>query len=165
MPEKERLLWRLFDKIPFENQIALENLNADQVLNCLDYPSYFELTEQNLPSNKNGILQQLEAEKMIIKNQSGHWNIYNLGAILFAKDLALFPELRKLLELFNMLIVVVLKLCEKKKQCMGMLLAFFMRLILLIFYCRRVKLLHPMDTAKICHSIPQLLLGNCWKIC
>ncbi len=93
-PEKERQLWRLFDKTPFEPQIALNNLNADQVLNCLDYPAYFELTAQNLPSNKNGILQQLEAEKMIIKNQAGQWDIYNLGAILFAKDLAFFPELR-----------------------------------------------------------------------
>jgi predicted HTH transcriptional regulator len=93
-PEKERELWRLFDKIPFEHQIALQSLNADQVLNCLDYPAYFDLTAQNLPSNKNGILQQLEAEKMIRKNQAGRWDIYNLGAILFAKDLAFFPELR-----------------------------------------------------------------------
>jgi predicted HTH transcriptional regulator len=87
-------LWRLFDKTPFEHQIALNNLNADQVLNCLDYPAYFDLTAQNLPSNKNGILQQLAAEKMIRKNQAGQWDVYNLGAILFAKDLAFFPELR-----------------------------------------------------------------------
>jgi predicted HTH transcriptional regulator len=93
-PEKERKLWRLFDKTPFEHQIALQSLNADQVLNCLDYPAYFDLTAQNLPSHKNGILQQLAAEKMIIKNQAGLWDIYNLGAILFAKDLAFFPELR-----------------------------------------------------------------------
>ena len=93
-PEKERELWRLFDKTPFEDQIAQNNLNADQVLNCLDYPAYFDLTAQNLPSHKNGILQQLVAEKMIRKNQAGQWDIYNLGAILFAKDLAFFPELR-----------------------------------------------------------------------
>jgi len=93
-PEKERKLWRLFDKTPFEHQIALNNLNSDQVLTCLDYPAYFDLTAQNLPSNKNGILQQLQAEKMIRKNQAGQWDIYNLGAILFAKDLAFFPELR-----------------------------------------------------------------------
>jgi ATP-dependent DNA helicase RecG len=92
-PEKERELWRLFDKIPFEHQIALSNLNADQVLSYLDYPAYFELTAQNLPSHKNGILQQLEAEKMITKNQAGQWDIYNLGAILFAKDLAVFQAL------------------------------------------------------------------------
>ncbi|MCK5523783.1 MAG: putative DNA binding domain-containing protein [Thiomargarita sp.] len=93
-PEKERELWRLFDKTPFEHQIAINNLNADQVLNCLDYPAYFDLTAQNLPSHKNGILQQLVAEKMIRKNQAGQWDVYNLGAILFAKDLAFFPELR-----------------------------------------------------------------------
>ncbi len=87
-PEKERKLWRLFDKTPFEHQIALNNLNSDQILTCLDYPAYFDLTAQNLPSNKNGILQQLQAEKMIRKNQAGKWDIYNLGAILFAKDLA-----------------------------------------------------------------------------
>ena len=93
-PEKERELWRLFDKTPFEQHIALNNLNADQVLNYLDYPAYFDLTAQNLPSHKAGILQQLAAEKMISKNQAGQWKIENLGAILFAKDLAFFPELR-----------------------------------------------------------------------
>jgi len=93
-PEKERELWRLFDKTQFEFQFALQNVNADEVLSYLDYPAYFDLTSQNLPSNKNGILQQLEAEKMIVKNQAGKWDIYNLGAILFAKDLAFFPDLR-----------------------------------------------------------------------
>jgi predicted HTH transcriptional regulator len=93
-PEKERELWRLFDKTPFEHQIAINNLSADQVLTCLDYPAYFDLTAQNLPSHKNGILQQLVAEKMIRKNQARQWDIYNLAAILFAKDLAFFPKLR-----------------------------------------------------------------------
>ena len=53
-----------FDKTSFEHQIALNNLNSDQVLTCLDYSAYFDLTAQNLSSNKNGILQQLEAEKI-----------------------------------------------------------------------------------------------------
>jgi predicted HTH transcriptional regulator len=104
-PEKERQLWRFFDKTPFEFQLALQNINADEVLNYLDYPAYFDLTSQNLPSNKKGILQQLESEKMIIKNQAGKWDIYNLGAILFAKDLAVFPNLRhkaiRIIQYFN----------------------------------------------------------------
>jgi ATP-dependent DNA helicase RecG len=87
-------LWRLFDKTPFEQHIAVNNLNAAQVLTYLDYPAYFELTGQNLPSHKTAIVQQLAAEKMITKNQAGQWDIENLGAILFAKDLSFFPALR-----------------------------------------------------------------------
>lgn len=50
-PEKERALWRIFDRTPFEDGIATERANADEVLRLLDYPAYFDrkrLTEHRL---------------------------------------------------------------------------------------------------------------------
>lgn len=91
--ERERALWRVFDKIPFEKQIAAENLIADDVLQYIDYPQYFELTNQPLPENKSSILNALEADKIIIKATNGLWGITNLGAILFAKKLKNFQHL------------------------------------------------------------------------
>lgn len=37
-PEKEKLLWRIFDHTPFERLIAAEGLAADDVLKLLDTP-------------------------------------------------------------------------------------------------------------------------------
>lgn len=64
-------------------------------LRRLDYASYFELLSMDLPSEKQGILDALQADGMITKNEAGNYNITNLGAILFAKRLADFPSLER----------------------------------------------------------------------
>ncbi|MBX9900619.1 MAG: putative DNA binding domain-containing protein [Burkholderiaceae bacterium] len=94
-PVKERELWRTFDRVPFEQQMALTNAGSEEVFKLLDYPSYFELTDLPLPDNRIGILQALEADRLIIKNDAGHWAISNLGAVLFARQLAGFAHLAR----------------------------------------------------------------------
>ena len=71
----------------WENAIAKSFVTSDEVLKLLEYPAYFKLTEQNLPDNKKGILERLAADNLIKKDVGGHWNITNLGAILFAETL------------------------------------------------------------------------------
>lgn len=93
--EKERELWRVFDKTPFERQAATENSTSDEVFALLDYPAYFELTKQPLPEGRAGILAALEADQLIRKADNGLWNITNLGAILFAKKLQNFQHLNR----------------------------------------------------------------------
>lgn len=92
-PEKERELWRVFDRTPFEDGVAREHASADEVLALLDYPSYFTLLDRPLPSNKANILTALEEDRLIRKNDAGTWDVANLGAILFAKRLADFGPL------------------------------------------------------------------------
>jgi len=94
-PEKERELWRAFDRIPFEREIAEENLEVDEVLKLLDYPAYFDLLNLPLPEGREGILKTLEEEKMITRGATGKWDITNLGAILFAKRLSDFRTLKR----------------------------------------------------------------------
>jgi len=94
-PAKERELWRTFDRVPFEQQWAAENQSSEQVLKQLDYPAYFDLTDFPLPDNRVGILNALEADRLIGKSDSGHWHISNLGAVLFAKQLTDFPHLAR----------------------------------------------------------------------
>lgn len=93
-PEKERELWRIFDRIPFEKEIAAEHVSADEVLKLLDYPAYFDLLQLALPESRDGILDTLEADDMIIKEDAGKWNITNLGAALFARRLGDFTRLK-----------------------------------------------------------------------
>lgn len=38
-PEKERELWRVFDKTPYEDLISLQNVPESKVLSYLDYPT------------------------------------------------------------------------------------------------------------------------------
>ncbi len=94
-PEKERALWRVFDRVPFELQMAAENVSENDVLKLLDYPAYFDLTDQQLPEGRQGILSALSADKLIQFSDNGQWHISNLGAILFAKRLYDFGSLAR----------------------------------------------------------------------
>lgn len=94
-PEKERELWRVFERIPFEREIAAENIAAEVVLKLLDYPAYFDQLSLPLPEGREGILAALAADDMIAPGRAGLWNITNLGAVLFAKRLADFRTLTR----------------------------------------------------------------------
>lgn len=94
-PDRERELWRVFDQTPFEDLVAVEHAEADQVLRMLDYPAYFDLLELPLPSNRDGILAALAEDRLICPCKAGGWNITNLGAILFAKRLDDFRSLAR----------------------------------------------------------------------
>ena len=90
-PEYEQLLWRKIQSYQWENDVAKSFVDGDGVLSILDYPRYFELTEQPLPDNRQGIFERLMAERVITRDVGEYWNITNLGAILFAKRFDQFP--------------------------------------------------------------------------
>ena len=94
-PEKERDLWRLFEKTPFELQVAQENVSPENVLKALDYPAYFDLVHLPLPESRDHILASLKESGLITLSDFGLWNILNLGAILFAKNLLDFDSLKR----------------------------------------------------------------------
>lgn len=95
LAEKERELWRIFDKVPFEKQIAVDNIGAGEVLEYLEFTKYFELLKLPLPENRDGIIEALITDDMISKLDNGKYAITNLGAILFAKDLNKFTHLKR----------------------------------------------------------------------
>lgn len=94
-PEKERELWRIFDQTPFELLAAKERATADEVLDLLDYPAYFDLLGRPLPENRQGILQALAEDDLARPCDAGGWDITNLGAVLFAKKLDRFRPLSR----------------------------------------------------------------------
>ncbi|MBC8551962.1 MAG: putative DNA binding domain-containing protein [Candidatus Brocadiales bacterium] len=94
-PEKERELWRIFDQTSFEDEVAVANVSAADLLQLLDYPAYFDLLSLPLPEGRKGILASLEADSMITPAQAGNWNIMNLAAILLAKQLSDFKKLKR----------------------------------------------------------------------
>ncbi|HKI01427.1 MAG TPA: ATP-binding protein [Thermoanaerobaculia bacterium] len=94
-PEKERALWRIFDRVPFEDGIADQRVRDEEVLRLLDYPTYFDLLKRPLPENRDGILKVLTDDSLVRPCEAGGWDITNLGAILFARRFEDFRSLRR----------------------------------------------------------------------
>ena len=94
-PDTERELWAIFSKKPFETLTAMENVSPDFVLRLLDYPAYFEMLSIDLPGDKSSVLDILLADGMLSINETGNYNITNLGAILFARRIQDFPSLER----------------------------------------------------------------------
>ncbi|MFK5921448.1 MAG: ATP-binding protein [Verrucomicrobiota bacterium] len=86
-PEHYQKLITRLRPYTWEKAIAKPFITSDEVVKLLDYPAYFKLTDQNLPDNKVSILERLAADDLIEKDVGNHWNITNLGAILFADNL------------------------------------------------------------------------------
>lgn len=94
-PQLERDLWRTFDTTPFEELVAQRHVNDAEVLTLLDYPAYFDLLQQPLPSDRKKTLDALAEERLIVRNSAGQWDITNLGAILLARNLETFKSLTR----------------------------------------------------------------------
>ena len=89
-PERyQRLVERLMP-YRWEQGIARQYANGDEVLTLLDYSQYFRLTGPPLPDNRVGVFDKLEADRLIVRDVGGRWNVTNLGALLFATRLSHF---------------------------------------------------------------------------
>lgn len=94
-PEKERKLWLLFEQKPFELRTAINNISAAKVTELLDCAAYYTLMKLPLPSNRTSIIHNMIDENFIRQVDNGYYEITNLGAILFAKDLKCFDNLKR----------------------------------------------------------------------
>ncbi len=94
-PTKEAALWASFAKNPFERGIAKSDLPGDEVLSLLDFAGCFDLLRIPLPADQQGILNRLVDEKLIVRKPGKRFDIANLGAILFAKNLSVFDRLSR----------------------------------------------------------------------
>lgn len=92
-PEKERKLWKCFESKDFETQIIMRNVEKDDVFDLLDYDVYFNLMNMKHNLNKEYILEKLIEEEFIVF-QRGSYSITYLGAIVLAKDLNKFKEIK-----------------------------------------------------------------------
>lgn len=89
-PAKLSSLWTKIQSYVWESGTAAGFQTSDEVLQKLDYVSYFDLTKQPLPDNRKGILEKLQKDAIIMVDVGERWNITNLGAILLAKSLKVF---------------------------------------------------------------------------
>jgi ATP-dependent DNA helicase RecG len=89
-PEREAALLAKLVSFVWEQGVALPFVVTKDVLELLDFNSYFELTGQPPPQCEDDIVSMLAHDKLISRDVGSRWNILNLGAILFAKDITTF---------------------------------------------------------------------------
>ncbi len=94
-PHYEKELWSIFTKRPFESALALENLSGEAILDLVDCRAYEEMLDLPRSTNQKSTLDRFVMDGILSISDTGSYNITNLGAILFAKDLRLFPALAR----------------------------------------------------------------------
>lgn len=94
-PEKERKLWLSFETKPFELRVAKENVSASEITELLDCAAYYTLMKLPLPGNREAMIHNMADEKFIREMDNGNYEITNMGALLFAKDLKVFDRLKR----------------------------------------------------------------------
>jgi len=94
-PEKEKRLWRVLDIRIFEEEIATERLQDQEILRMLDYESYFDMINRTIPQDHSVVLQILQSEQFIRQRDDHAWDILNLGFLAFARNLEDAPSLRR----------------------------------------------------------------------
>jgi ATP-dependent DNA helicase RecG len=89
-------LRRIFDEgsPDFLARIALSDLSPDRIVSLLDTQSYFDLLALPYPPRRESVLERF-ADEGLVRDRAGRYDVTNLGALLFAKDLRDFDLLAR----------------------------------------------------------------------
>ncbi len=93
-PAKEKKIWTKSSRQKFERIVSLEVETTDEIVKLLDTQAYFDLLELPYPTNRDTVIDKFISEKFI-SFKSGNYQITNLGALLFAKNLNEFDNLKR----------------------------------------------------------------------
>jgi len=92
-PQHERSIWLMTGRRKFEDAVALSNQSAADVFQKLSPEPMYDLTGEPRPRGDDEVLRKMIDRKFIIDNLDGHYDITNLGAILLANDITVFPSI------------------------------------------------------------------------
>jgi predicted HTH transcriptional regulator len=91
--EHERALWLATGRRKFENAIALPHQGTFDVLHKLNTDTYYHLRGEEAPKNQAEILRRFTQLGCLRDDMEGGYDTTNLGALLFAKDITVFPSI------------------------------------------------------------------------
>jgi len=92
-PEHERALWLATGRRKFENAVAASHQVAAEVMAKLSTATYYQLRGEEVPKNQEEILRRFTLLGCLREDMEGGYDITNLGALLFANDIAAFPSI------------------------------------------------------------------------
>ena len=92
-PAKEAKIWKGGQK-SIEGFVLKKGLSSAEVLSLLSAETYFDMRGLPLPQNISGIMERFISEHILKQDEIGY-SITELGAILFAKKLSEFDNLKR----------------------------------------------------------------------
>ena len=92
-PEKARDLWAKLSAGSFELGIAHTGAGPAEIIALLDHGAYFRLLGQPVPASIEGTLARLVEEDLLVVQTPGRYDVRNIAAMLFARDLSAFGRL------------------------------------------------------------------------
>jgi ATP-dependent DNA helicase RecG len=92
-PEHERTLWLATGRRKFENAVALPHQTTGEVVEKLHTETYYRLKGDEIPKNPAEIIKRFVQLEYIKEDMEGGHDILNLGALLFANDITVFPSI------------------------------------------------------------------------
>lgn len=94
-PDHQRRLWRVLGTRSSEEDSAVSDLTVDQVFKLLDVQSFYDLHGNPFPEHPSSVIDALNHARLIRHDVENQWQITNAGALLYARDLSLFPKLAR----------------------------------------------------------------------
>lgn len=92
-PEHEKSLWLATSRHRFESAVASPHQSAEQVFEKLDVDCIYNLSGAPRPHRNEEVLRRLHDQELIRDDMEGGYDITNMGAILFARDMTRFPSI------------------------------------------------------------------------
>ena len=93
--EKEAELWRRLQQSSFERGIAEDELTLDEAMDRLDIDAFFSMQNLRPPASNEDVGRALIRQDILIPRDDGRFAISNLGALTIAREMSIFPGLRK----------------------------------------------------------------------
>jgi predicted HTH transcriptional regulator len=97
VPMSEDQLRRIFaeGKPDWLEEYAKTGLGSEDIIEHLDTQTFFELIKLPYPTERRGVIERLQHERLIDEAGNGPFAIRRLGALLLAKRLDTFPDLAR----------------------------------------------------------------------
>ncbi|QKK07515.1 MAG: transcriptional regulator [Planctomycetota bacterium] len=92
-PEKERDLWRVLSGGSFEDAVAHMGASAADIIALLDHTAFFKMLSSQAPPGADAIVQRFVEEGLVKSRDDGRFDVLNIAAVLFARDLDAFGRL------------------------------------------------------------------------
>ena len=92
-PNIEKDLWKAILSRDFSSITAKPCLSREEVVALLDYDTFYEMRQNNAPVEKDTLFNESIHCGMVKDNHDETFDITNLGALLYAKNIQDFPRL------------------------------------------------------------------------
>jgi ATP-dependent DNA helicase RecG len=93
-PSHERALWLATSRRKFEDAIALSYVATQKIFGYLNIDAYYALSGEPKPRNNAETIRRFVSLGFLQDDLEGGFHITNLGAILLAQDVRMFPSIK-----------------------------------------------------------------------